>query len=204
VAAPSDLPPRLPISPAARNALIVAIVLIGAIGGVLWFTRTREAVSDMNAQLQKFREADEGGATLIEQSGQDAINSIKRLPSVTLPAGATDVHFARQGQLHALYWIRYSAPQADVDAALKTSCFALPLEANNDPGFEYATSADVIANLDWWTPRAEKESSGGRCNPTQDVTFRVAVDAPSAKTRTVYLEIATGQSLTLPTAEVTP
>ena len=123
---------------------------------------------------------------------------------VRVPPSASDVHYARQGQLHALHWLRYSAAPADVEAALRASCFTLPLAANNDPGFEYATSADVIANLDWWTPRAEKNSSGGRCHPTPDVTFRVAVDAPSADARTVYLEIATGQSLTLPTAEVTP
>ncbi len=205
MAAPSDLPhTRLPLSPVARNALVLALVLVAAVGGWLWFTRTRDAISDMNHELQQFRAADQGGDVLIEQSGPDAISAIRRLPGVTLPASATDVHFARQGQVHALYWLRFSAPAANVETALRSSCFTSPLQTGYDPGFEYATSADVIANLDWWTPRSERESVGGRCNPAPDVTFRAAVDQTSADIRTVYLEISTGLTLTMPTPDVTP
>ncbi len=204
MAAPSDLPPRPPLSPVRRGVLIAILVVIAAIGGGLWFTRTRDAINVMNQQIKQFRAADNRGATLIEQSGGDAIDSIKRLPDLLLPESATDVHFARQGQTRPIYWLRYAAPTADVESALRDSCFTLPLQSGYDPGFEYSTSADIVANLDWWTPRAEKDSTGGRCQPTGDVTFRVAVDTTSADARTVYLEISTGQPLTLSTPDVTP
>lgn len=186
-----------------RNLLVLALVGVALIGGWLWFTRARDAVTDLNRELQQFRAAGQSAEVLIEQSGSDAIDTIRRLPGLTLPPNAADVHFARQGRTHALYWLRFTVPAADVDAFLRASCFTPPLEAGNDPGFEYATSADVIANLEWWTPRIERESSGGRCNPTPDVTFRVAVDQTSADARTVYFEISTGLTLTIPTPEAT-
>jgi hypothetical protein len=204
LAAPPDLKPvRPPISPLTRNLLILALVALASVGGWLWFTQARDAVSELNRELQQFRAAGQSGDVLIEQSGADAIATIQRLPGLTLPESASDVHFARQGRTHSLYWLRFSAPAADVDPFLRSSCFTPPLEAGNDPGFEYATSADVIANLEWWTPRLERESSGGRCNPSPDVTFRVAVDQTSADARTVYFEISTGLTLTIPTPDAT-
>ena len=87
---------------------------------------------------------------------------------------------------------------------MRSACFTTPLAAGYDPGFEYATSADVLANLDWWTPRRAPESSGASCNPAPDVTFRVVADQTAADARTVYFEISTGARLVIPTPDATP
>lgn len=166
-------------------------MVVFAVAGWAWLNRTSEAVSSLNTELQQFREAGQGGDVLIEQSGQDAIDAIKRLPGLALPNGATDVHFARQGQTHAIYWLRFHLPAGATDTFLRSTCFPRPLADGVMPEFEYEHNPDVVANLDWWGPERLTKYGGATCNPSPDVTFRIVADESNSTSWTSYLEIST-------------
>lgn len=174
-----------------RRLLIAALVLLLAAGaGVAYLLlRAASAISELDTQLDRYESIGQAGDVLMEVQGEAARREAERL-RLNLPSSASDIWFARQDSEGALYWLRFDLPPDALESFL-APCFASPLQAGSNPGFEYASNPDVIANLEWWTSDTAASFSGGECSPREGVDYRLLVDQSAADTWTVYLEIVT-------------
>jgi hypothetical protein len=169
---------------------VIALLICVAIGGYV-LVNVRQSVGDLQEEVGRFQAVGSVGETVIEFPAEEAVQEANRLPGVRLPENADNLHLARQGSVQPTYWLRFDASPDALADFLATTCLTT-LEQGMMPPFAYDENADIIANLDWWTPQDATHYMGGQCQFRENVTFSVLVDESDATRSTVYLEIVTG------------
>jgi hypothetical protein len=174
--------------PSRRTLLIgAALGLLLAAACAFFAFSTLDAFNEFQTQVDRLEAIEQSGDVLIELRGGEAIDEMRRLRGLTIPASASDAYFARQGSAPAYFWLRFTLSSDDADTFFST-CFETPQTGYN-PGFEYAHNPDVMANLDWWTPDTATSFAGATCSPQADVRAAALLDQSDPAQWTVYLEI---------------
>lgn len=143
-----------------------------------------QSAQDIQAWRDQYNSIARSSERIVNEQGDDAASNINALPGLVLPNGATDVHFARQGTVNVIYWLRFDTAPAGLSDFINDTCFDT-LEDDYTPAFAYDSDPDVRILLDWWQPNAS--GRGGQCM-VGDVTFEMLV-ADADDLATVYLEI---------------
>jgi hypothetical protein len=171
-------------------ALVIGVLVVVAACSIALVLRTQSAYNDLKANLDAFTAIGQTGETLTELTGAEALAAANRLPGVRVPPNATEIHFGREGQVKPVFWLRFAIPPDSLSQFSAANCLD-SLEAGYNPAFEYGTTPDLVANLDWWQPSAARRFAGAECSPQANVTFHLLADQSDASSWIVYLEIVT-------------
>ena len=163
-------------------------LLLAAAACAVLALRTLDAFNEFQAQVDRLEAIEQSGDVLIELRGGDALADMRRLRGFTIPASAGDAYFARQGSDPAYFWLRFTLAPQDAHAFF-SACFETTPEAGYNPRFQYASSPDVMANLDWWTPNDAAAFAGAACSPRTGVRAAVLLDQSDPAQWTIYLEV---------------